>query len=281
MRFEFGKNWSAFLSVLDDDRIAEARQSLKEMLQNESLSGMSFLDIGSGSGLFSLAAVQLDALRVHSLDFDSSCVACTRELKRRYVGDSDHWTIEQGNVLDRESIEELGQFDIVYSWGVLHHTGDMFAAMDNAALAVAPRGRLVVAVYNDQGRRSLRWKRIKQMYNLLPSGLRTAYVVAIMGPLEIRSAIGMAVRGNPRSYARRWSEYKKARGMSLWHDLVDWCGGYPFEVATPDIIIDYYAQRGFTLTKIKTRLGGWGCNEFVFVRTGELENKAPGILGSR
>ncbi|HEX3100185.1 MAG TPA: class I SAM-dependent methyltransferase, partial [Pyrinomonadaceae bacterium] len=117
-RFEFGKNWSAFLSVLDDERIATAEASLKEMLECDTLAGKTFLDIGSGSGLFSLAARRLGA-KVHSFDFDSNSYACTKELRRRYFANDDDWTVEQGSALDREYVESLGKFDIVYSWGVL------------------------------------------------------------------------------------------------------------------------------------------------------------------
>ena len=149
-RFEFGKNWAAFLSVLDDERIATAEDSLKEMLECEDLQGKKFLDIGSGSGLFSLAARRLGAT-VHSFDFDPNSFACTQELRRRYFpGDAD-WRIEQGSALDSKYLESLGKFDIVYSWGVLHHTGEMWKALENATLPVGAGGKLFVAIYNDTG----------------------------------------------------------------------------------------------------------------------------------
>src|SRR5438270_7636215 len=122
LRFQFGKNWSRFLEVLDDERIAEAERSLVEMLEVRDLRGRSFLDVGSGSGLFSLAAKRLGATRVHSFDFDPNSVACTSELKRRFFAKDPNWTIEQGSVLDKPYLTSLGTFDIVYSWGVLHHT---------------------------------------------------------------------------------------------------------------------------------------------------------------
>src|SRR5438105_15936615 len=121
-RFEFGKNWSRFLDVLDDERIREAEESLKKMLEVESLAGKSFLDIGSGSGLFSLAARRLGA-RVHSFDYDPQSVPCAAELKRRYFTDDAAWTIEEGSALDEQYVRALGTFDVVYSWGVLHQTG--------------------------------------------------------------------------------------------------------------------------------------------------------------
>src|SRR5213080_1694363 len=118
-RFEFGRNWSRFLALLDDARIARAEESLKQMLEVENLEGQSFLDIGSGSGLFSLAARRLGA-RVHSLDYDPQSVACTKELRRRYFNNDSEWRIEEGSALDADYLKSLGSFDVVYSWGVLH-----------------------------------------------------------------------------------------------------------------------------------------------------------------
>src|SRR5438093_190589 len=122
LRFEFGKNWAAFLPTLNEERIRIAEGSLKRALQVEDLQGKTFIDIGCGSGLFSLAAVRLGA-SVHSFDYDAHSVACTAELKRSHFPDHPNWTVEQGSILDQEYIGKLGAFDVVYSWGVLHHTG--------------------------------------------------------------------------------------------------------------------------------------------------------------
>lgn len=123
-RFEFGKNWSRFLELLNEERILKAEQSLREMLEVENLEGKTFLDIGSGSGLFSLAARRLGA-KVYSFDFDTNSFECTTELRRRFFENDENWKVEQGSALEREYVESLGKFDIVYSWGVLHHTGSM------------------------------------------------------------------------------------------------------------------------------------------------------------
>src|SRR5499433_2543356 len=132
-RFEFGKNWIRFLEGVRDEQIFTAESSLKRMLEIDSLAGLSFLDIGSGSGLFSLAARRLGA-RVFSFDYDPASVACTAELRRRYFPGDRDWKVEQGSALDRDYMTSLGEFDVVYSWGVLHHTGSMWKALDYARL---------------------------------------------------------------------------------------------------------------------------------------------------
>jgi len=270
-RFEFGKNWSRFLDLLDDTRILRAEESLKQMLGIETLEGKSFLDIGSGSGLFSLAARRLGA-RVHSLDYDPNSVACTRELRNRYFAGDEEWTIEEGSALDEKYIKSLGIFDVVYSWGVLHHTGEMWRALENAQLPVAPGGTLFVAIYNDMGSKTTRWNWIKKAYNDLPRFLKTPFAAAVIAPEEMKALLRSLVLLNPAEYVHRWTQYDINRGMSHWRDIIDWVGGYPYEVAKPEEIFDFYRARGFTLTKMKCGGVGLGCNEFVFARERSLNS---------
>ena len=264
-RFEFGKNWARFLAGLDDRRVARAEESLRATLETTGLAGQSFLDIGSGSGLFSLAARRLGA-RVHSFDYDPDSVACARELRRRYFPGDQDWTIEEGSALDENYIKSLGNFDVVYSWGVLHHTGEMWRALENAALPVASSGKLFIAIYNDMGSKSARWRWIKKTYNNLPRIVKTPFALAVIAPEEAKSMLRSVVTLNPGEYVKSWTRYDQNRGMSRWRDIIDWVGGYPYEVAKPEEIFDFYRGRGFQMAKMKCGGVGLGCNEFVFVR---------------
>jgi 2-polyprenyl-6-hydroxyphenyl methylase/3-demethylubiquinone-9 3-methyltransferase len=260
-RFEFGRNWQKFLSVLNDERIAEAEKSLRGMLDTDSLDGQSFLDIGCGSGLFSLAARRLGA-RVHSFDYDPRSAACASELKRRYFASDDNWTIEEGSALDAEYLRSLGHFDVVYSWGVLHHTGRMWNAMALAAEPVAVGGKLFISIYNDQGPRSAFWRRVKKTYCSWRIG--RAIVVGIFVPAFVLYGLVFDVVSGTNP-ARRYTDYKRMRGMSIYYDWFDWLGGYPFEVARPEAVFDFYTARGFRLRKLQTT-NSHGTNQFVFQR---------------
>jgi 2-polyprenyl-3-methyl-5-hydroxy-6-metoxy-1,4-benzoquinol methylase len=262
-RFAFGRNWEQFLKSVNRSRVAEAERSLQSMLGLNDLTNKTFLDIGCGSGLFSLAARQLGA-EVHSFDYDPQSVACTRELKRRFFPQDEVWKIDEASALDSEYVTNTGTFDIVYSWGVLHHTGDMSRALRNAAIPVKIGGLLFVAIYNDQDQASKVWKQIKKMYCSGTIGRTVVRAVFLPYFIAESLAIGLIKYGNPMGHIRA---YKRNRGMSIYYDAVDWLGGYPFEVARPEGIVRFYTTAGFELRNLTTT-NRRGCNQYVFQKTG-------------
>lgn len=263
-RFQFGRNWARFLKHLNGARIAEAEDNLKEFLGENSLTGKSFLDIGCGSGLSSLAARRLDAT-VTSFDFDTQSVACTAELRRRFFQHDALWTVEQGSVLDKRYLEGLGQFDIVYSWGVLHHTGAMWQAMENVKDLVKPGALLFIAIYADCGEASRRWLQRKRCYNALPRLVRSFYVLYVWAPMELRLLISHLRSGEIKAYIDRFTAASSKRGMSWAHDIIDWVGGYPYEYATVEAIIEFYRRDAFEPIKVREN-SSFGCHQIVFRR---------------
>jgi 2-polyprenyl-3-methyl-5-hydroxy-6-metoxy-1,4-benzoquinol methylase len=249
--FSFGKNWKKFIKKIDNRKIIEAEQSLLSLLGTGSLKGRHFLDVGSGSGIFSLAAKRLGA-NVHSFDSDPFSVLCAETLKKDFFSDSCTWTVENGSILDRKYLSTLKQHDIVYSWGVLHHTGNMWESLENICHLVKKNGCLIVAIYNRQKFFSIYWLFVKKTYNKL-LWLRPLWIILHL----IYPAV-------PSLIFRTLQNRKLPRGMDFWRDYIDWIGGYPFEVAKPEDIFNFFHERGFELENLRTVGGQLGCNEFVF-----------------
>lgn len=267
--FRFGQNWQRYVDgYLDQDRERIAAQSLRDLVGD--LQDKTFLDIGCGSGLFSLCAYRAGAARVVSLDVDADAVESTHRLHAR-AGHPDGWTILHRSILDPILAEDVHPADVVYSWGVLHHTGDMYPAIRNAAALVAPGGSLAIAIYNrvtDGWLNSDRWWQIKRAYNHTPRRGQVA-MEALYGMYWFMGRL--LSRENPFREAR---EYRRSRGMALRTDLVDWLGGYPYEFATVDEIVDFCeGPCGLRRRKVIPEPGGGtGNNQFVFERGAARES---------
>lgn len=269
-RFAFGRNWQRYNRFMTETHVNHATECMRDLIGN--IHGKSFLDIGCGSGVHSLAALRCGARCVHSFDYDADAVAVTQHLKGSWAADA-NWNIEVGSVLDADYMKSLGSFDVVYSWGVLHHTGDLWRSLDLVTLLASDL--LVVSVYNDQGIESAFWKIIKRRYNRVGSVGQRAIEIFTFLAIWGRHAIANIVRLHPLQTIQTWRNYSDGRGMSPWIDLVDWAGGYPFEVAKPAAIIAFCQKRGFLLERATTCGKGRGCNEFVFRRRAELTGSTP------
>lgn len=254
--FDFGENWQAYSrDVLDAGRLEAAARSMADLLGQDRIRGASVCDVGSGSGLFSIAAATLGAARVQGFDINERAVnVAGANLARLAPEMADRVTFTQGSALDPAFTTALGTFDIVYAWGSLHHTGSMWPAIRNAAHLVRPDGTLVLALYNRHWTSPI-WTRIKILYNVSPRPLKSLMNVAF-GAL-IYLAVLVTTRSSP---------LRKERGMDFHYDVIDWLGGYPYEYAGIEEVRAGVEQLGFRLEKAVSPRVPTGCNEFVFQR---------------
>lgn len=257
LAFDFGQNWQDFSDArLDQTRFQSAVASLDTLIGHANLKGKSFLDVGCGSGLFSLAAAAAGCARVTGIDVNPKCVqACTDNGKRLRESVRDAGTLDfrQGSALDPNFMRGLGTFDVVYAWGSLHHTGAMWDAIRNTAACVSPNGGVfTLAIYNTHWS-CWGWKQIKRVYNLCPRPLRPMFNWSFAGVIGL--AKWLVTRRNP---------FHKQRGMDFWYDVIDWLGGYPYEYASAGEIRTFVEALGFKLVRVTPPEAPTGCNEFVF-----------------
>lgn len=260
--FEFGENWRSYAATIDQKRIDAAIAGVRKLFP-DGLQGRSFLDIGCGSGLHSLAALSLGAAAVIAIDIDENSVAATTQTLSRFAPGA-NWNTSVLSIFDAAP-KTLGQFDVVYSWGVLHHTGSMWTAIENAAAFVKDGGEFAIAIYNATLMDPF-WIAEKRIYSSLPrSGqwlIQQAFVAAWL--------VGKAIRGIPP--ARFLRDYYHSRGMNFSHDAHDWLGGYPYETASAAQLRSFFAKlglrelRGFPKPK-SVGVFGSNCHEFVFKKT--------------
>ena len=257
--FSFGRNWRKYLRRLNHTRVAQARQSLIESLRLSDLSGLTFIDAGCGSGVFSLCALTLGAAHVTSIDIDPGSIECALALRERAT-DTGDWEIRKGSLLDSEFVSGIEPADVVYSWGVLHHTGAMWDAIANTMRLVGPGGRLCLALYRAPGRERAHMA-LKRCYNVLPAALRPVWCGLYYSALVARQS--WVARTTPWGYVAQYGRH--SRGMSLWRDVEDWLGGLPCEFATPAGVRAFAVERGFEVRNIVIAPPGAN-NEYLLAR---------------
>lgn len=266
MRFEFGKNWRGFVKRnFNEERCQIAKARILQFIGRDSFEGLDFLDIGCGSGLHSLAALQAKAGRIHSLDYDPNSVSATNML-REYAGNPPNWRVERGDALDQDYMAKLGKWNFVYSWGVLHHTGNMWQAIRNAQNTVADNGWFYLALYSADAQPEQQfWLDVKQRYNRSSEiGKRKMvwwYIWNYMMNKDIKKM---------PEVVKRAAEYRLNRGMNLFADIRDWLGGWPMEFAGDQETVDLLEELGFTLRNVST---GQACSEFLFERVGKPKER--------
>ena len=260
-RCKFGRNWAKYASLVDEARVQKAELHLQERFGLDELRG-NFLDIGSGSGVFSAAATRLGAI-VTAFDYDLDSVATTNLVLNAFADSKNVKLIRQGDILDNYWISSITDSNYIYSWGVLHHTGSLWKALSQIADNAKTGCIFVTAIYNDLGEESIKWTRLKKLYvNLVP--MRPLLLAYSWYKFWARQQLRSLRTGTDPF--KSWREYSiDSRGMSAWFDLIDWAGGYPFEVSTPKKMEEFMSQKGWLCEAIWTN-SGIGNNEFRFVK---------------
>lgn len=250
--FDFGSNWEEFSKRrVDRGRLELACESLQSLLERDSLAGKSFLEVGCGSGLFSIAAHQLGATKVVGIDVNPRCIEIS-QTNRDLLAPGAPLEFHVASALEPEQLKPFGTFDLVYAWGSLHHTGSMWNAVRNVSRCVAPEGIFIVAIYNKHIT-SPAWNTIKWIYNQVPGIVQRFMVLSFAGIIYIAKLL--VTRTNP---------LKKDRGMDFWFDVTDWVGGYPYEYAAPVDVERSICDRGFLLRRYVPAQVPTGCNGYVF-----------------
>jgi len=263
--FQFGSNWESYVKIVNDKRVFQAIKGLEKLISRSDIEGKRFFDIGCGSGLSMLAALHLGASEVSGVDIDHKSICAAHALLSQWTPGK-RWSVYQRSVFELNPIE-VGDFDVVHSWGVLHHTGNMWEAIAKAASLVRKNGLLVIAVYHKTAFCNL-WRVEKKLYSQSNASvqriIRLVYKAAF---LTRKITLG-------ENALRFISQYHGSRGMDWHHDVHDWLGGYPYESVSPEGVVGYLEAIGFTVEMVFENHGGGkgvfgtGCDEFVARNSG-------------
>ena len=255
--FKLGENWKNFSNLIDNNRLKEAVTSLKKLTNKKSLNNLSFLDIGCGSGLSSLAAIQLNCKKIYAIDQDEQSIKTTKKVLQK-----SRFKKVKVEKKDLFMLNEKEKFDIVYSWGVLHHTGNMLEAIKKSTKMVSKNGMLILALYKKTKLCNL-WKIEKYIYKSSPKVIQNF----IKNLFIFLFKLAMILKR--KNFSNYINDYKTKRGMDFYHDVHDWLGGYPYEsISFEEIskIMDKFGYKMIRSFQVKKQIGffGTGCDEYVF-----------------
>jgi 2-polyprenyl-6-hydroxyphenyl methylase/3-demethylubiquinone-9 3-methyltransferase len=233
-RFAFGKNWLSYTKrSLNGPRLTKAVEAFERLFAGIELKGRSFLDVGFGQGLTTAIAAS-KGCKVMAIDIDPDNIKALQTTAEALGLDPSLIQVQVASILDESLVARYqDHFDIVHSWGVLHHTGQMETAIANTCRMVRRGGYLIIAIYNRHWSSPF-WKGVKYTYNICPGPIQRLMVLVFY----------------PIVYTAKW--------------LVT--GKDPYEYASIDQVRQMVEPYGFTAVRIRPAGVPTGCNEFIFRR---------------
>lgn len=263
--FSFGQNWLEYnQNWLTEEKLNQAKEHFDKLCGGIDFTNKKFLDVGFGQGLTLFLASQKQA-QCQGIDIDPKNITAFEVAKKKLGSVEKNLApiqVQVASILDAQFVTQNHEaFDIVYAWGSLHHTGQMYPALKNCLSLLKPGGYFVCAIYNRHWS-SGTWHWIKKNYNRSPHWLKKLAIGLLIPPIFL--AKWLVTFKNP---------LKMKRGMSFYYDVIDWVGGYPYEYASAEEMFAFFKKN--SLKKIRWQKANvpTGCHEYVFQKP--EKNKAP------
>jgi len=269
-RFKFGENWSNYSSSVNLEKIELAKKDIIRLVGD--VSNKSVIDIGCGSGIHTVAFIQLGVKSIVSFDYDLKSVETTKKLVKKFCYKKSKYKVFQADILNIDSLSGLNKrkFDIVYSWGVLHHTGSMFEAIISTTKFLKDNGILVLGLYVKTKLCNFWYyeKKIFNKYKFLQPLIKLPFLFFLI--------IGLSLKKRSSPY-KIIHDYKKQRGMSIIFDVNDWLGGFPYESIDDNSLLNFLKLKGFKIVRkfnTNSRIGFFGaaCGEWVLKKNIKKKN---------
>ncbi|MFQ6107920.1 MAG: class I SAM-dependent methyltransferase [Candidatus Aminicenantales bacterium] len=197
----------------------------------EEVLNKSVLDAGCGTGVFSIIFARMGALSVVGIDISKrSLERAQRQADQLGLQNA---TFQKVNMLRLPFTDAC--FDIVWSWGSVHHTADPFGCLAELIRVLKPGGSLLVAVYRRTGLTFLH-ETLRKGLIRLPS----KYWIPFSRFLSLVAAPGISL------FKKR---DKSRKGEKLEQLLFDWFFVPIRHSYLPEEIKSFLVKRGLVIKK--------------------------------
>ena len=233
-------------------------QHLTELFP-EGVKGKKVLDAGSGSGMVSIAFAVMGA-SVTGVDITSKCIENGRKRAKAF-GVECRFVQSDLTMLDLHE-----DFDIIYSWGVLHHTADAKASFFRLVEHLRPGGEIIIAVYLRTAFSSF-WNFSRVFYQSSPGFAKTAFRRSASVLLNGYDAVRKALMKKERYMLR---------GTSNEELVNDWFGVPHRTFHTYTEVYEWFREKGLDYRLVNPATGRFkSTSNFVVRGSRPLQEHKP------